>query len=230
MTHTTHHRWLRWPSPDTKRLAFGADYNPEQWPREVWTEDVRLMREAGVNIVSLAIFSWARIQPARDSWDFSWLDDIIGLLHANGIAVDLATATASPPPWLAAEHPEILPVTRNGETLWPGGRQHWRPTSPVFREHALTLVRTMAERYKDHPAVCAWHISNELGCHNVYDYSDDAAAAFRAWLQDRYGTLEELNTAWGTDFWSQRYADWNHIFPPRVTAPCTRTQGKVQAS
>ena len=218
MTHTTHHRWLRWPSPDTKRLAFGADYNPEQWPREVWAEDVRLMKEAGVNIVSLAIFSWARIQPSRDTWDFAWLDDIIGLLHANGIAVDLATATASPPPWLAAEHPEILPVTRNGETLWPGGRQHWRPTSPVFREHALTLVRTMAERYKDHPAVCAWHISNELGCHNVYDYSDDAAAAFRAWLQGRYGTLEELNTAWGTDFWSQRYADWNHILPPRKAA------------
>ncbi|MFP3459535.1 beta-galactosidase [Arthrobacter globiformis] len=218
MTQTTHHRWLRWPSPGTKRLAFGADYNPEQWPREVWAEDVRLMKEAGVNVVSLAIFSWARIQPARDSWDFDWLDDIINLLHANGIAVDLATATASPPPWLAAEHPEILPVTQNGETLWPGGRQHWRPTSPVFRQHALALVRTMAERYKDHPAVCAWHVSNELGCHNVYDYSDDAAAAFRRWLQDRYGTLEELNTAWGTDFWSQRYSDWNHIFPPRKAA------------
>ncbi|MDQ1595807.1 MAG: beta-galactosidase, partial [Arthrobacter pascens] len=218
MTHTAQHRWLRWPSPDTKRLAYGADYNPEQWPREIWAEDVRLMREAGVNIVSLAIFSWARIQPTRDSWDFAWLDDIIGLLHANGIAVDLATATASPPPWLAAEHPEILPVTQNGETLWPGGRQHWRPTSPVFREHALALVRAMAERYKDHPAVCAWHVSNELGCHNIYDYSDDAATAFRRWLQDRYGTLEELNTAWGTDFWSQRYADWKHILPPRKAA------------
>ncbi|MBT2547865.1 beta-galactosidase [Arthrobacter sp. ISL-65] len=218
MSLATNHRWLRWPSPDTKRLAFGADYNPEQWPREVWAEDVRLMQEAGVNIVSLAIFSWARLQPTRDTWDFSWLDDIINLLHTNGIAVDLATATASPPPWLAAEHPEILPVTQNGETLWPGGRQHWRPTSPVFREHALTLVRTMAERYKDHPAVCAWHVSNELGCHNIYDYSDDAASAFRRWLQVRYGTLEQLNTAWGTDFWSQRYADWNHIFPPRKAA------------
>ncbi|MFC7846842.1 beta-galactosidase [Arthrobacter sp. NPDC057388] len=218
MSHTTPHRWLRWPSPDTKRLAFGADYNPEQWPREVWAEDVRLMKEAGVNIVSLAIFSWARLQPARDTWDFAWLDDVIDLLHANGIAVDLATATASPPPWLAAEHPEILPVTRKGETLWPGGRQHWRPTSPVFREHALVLVRAMAERYKNHPAICAWHVSNELGCHNVYDYSDDAAAAFRRWLQDRYGTLEELNAAWGTDFWSQHYADWNHILPPRQAA------------
>jgi beta-galactosidase len=218
MPDTTHHRWLRWPSPDIKRLAFGADYNPEQWPREVWAEDVRLMKEAGVNIVSLAIFSWARLQPARDTWDFSWLDEVIDLLHTNGIAVDLATATASPPPWLAAEHPEILPVTQSGETLWPGGRQHWRPTSPVFRQHALTLVRTMAERYRDHPAICAWHVSNELGCHNISDYSDDAAAAFRHWLHNRYGTLEELNIAWGTDFWSQLYADWNHILPPRKAA------------
>ena len=106
------------------------------------------------------------------------------LLHANGIAVDLATATASPPPWLGARHPEILPVTRTGETMWPGARQHWRPTSPVFRQHALAVVEAMASRYADHPALAAWHVSNELGCHNLYDYSDDAAAAFRAWLSD----------------------------------------------
>jgi beta-galactosidase len=215
----TPQRWLRWPSnTDTRRLAFGADYNPEQWPREVWAEDARLMRAAGVNIVSLAIFSWARIQPERDTWDFEWLDEVIDLLHANGIAVDLATATASPPPWLTAEHPEILPVTENGETLWPGARQHWRPTSPVFREHALRLVTRMAERYGNHPALCAWHVSNELGCHNIYDFSDDAARAFRLWLRDRYITLEELNFAWGTDFWSQRYGDWNQILPPRKAA------------
>lgn len=218
MTDTTRRRWLRWPADNTPGLAFGADYNPEQWPREVWEDDVRLMREAGVNVVSLAIFSWARLQPTRDTWDFTWLDEVMDLLHRNGIAVDLATATASPPPWLATENPEILPVTGNGETLWPGARQHWRPTSPVFREHALRLVAVMAERYKNHPAVCAWHISNELGCHNIYDYSEDAAAAFRAWLQARYGTLEQLNFAWGTDFWSQRYGAWDQILPPRQAA------------
>lgn len=213
------HRWLRWPSdPDRTRMAFGADYNPEQWPRETWDEDMRLMREAGVNVVSLAIFSWARLQPGPDTWDFAWLDEVIDLLHANGIAVDLATATASPPPWLTTAHPEILPVTATGGILWPGARQHWRPTSPVFREHALKLVTVMAERYKDHPAVCAWHISNELGCHNIYDYSDDAARAFRAWLAERYGSLTVLNDAWGTDFWSQRYTDFEQILPPRQAA------------
>jgi beta-galactosidase len=174
------------------------------------------MQEAGVTVVSLAIFSWARLQPEPDRWDFGWLDEVMDLLHAGGIAVDLATATASPPPWLAARHPEILPVTARGETLWPGGRQHWRPTSPVFRTHALALVRRMAERYADHPALAAWHVSNELGCHNAYDYSDDAAAAFRVWLAERYKTVEALNDAWGTAFWSQRYTDWAQILPPRL--------------
>lgn len=202
----------------TPRIAYGADYNPEQWPREVWEEDVRLMREAGVSIVSVGIFSWAHIQPAESEWDFSWLDEIMDLLHAGGIGVDLATATASPPPWLTTAHPEILPVTASGETVWPGARQHWRPTSPLFREHALRLVRTMAERYADHPALVAWHISNELGCHNIYDYSDDAARAFRDWLRARYTTLGGLNHAWGTAFWSQKYSDWEQILPPRLAA------------
>ncbi|WP_405639868.1 beta-galactosidase [Streptomyces sp. NBC_00019] len=202
----------------TPRLAFGADYNPEQWPREVWKEDVRLMQEAGVTVVSVAIFSWARLQPGPDEWDFGWLDEVMDLLHAGGIGVDLATATASPPPWLTTAHPEILPVTATGETLWPGARQHWRPTSPVFREHALRLVREMATRYADHPALVAWHVSNELGCHNIYDFSDDAARSFRDWLRARYGTLEALNHAWGTAFWSQRYSDWQQILPPRLAA------------
>ncbi|MFE7401589.1 beta-galactosidase [Streptomyces sp. NPDC057557] len=215
-------RTSRFPYPagsdGRRRLGYGADYNPEQWPREVWEEDVRLMREAGVNIVSLAIFSWARIQPTADTWDFEWLDEVMDLLHAGGIGVDLATATASPPPWLTTAHPEILPVTATGETLWPGARQHWRPTSPVFRTHALRLVRELATRYASHPALVAWHVNNELGCHNVYDYSDDAAHAFRTWLLRRYTTLEALNHAWGTAFWSQRYSDWDQILPPRLAA------------
>ncbi|MFF4273463.1 beta-galactosidase [Streptomyces sp. NPDC001536] len=218
MISTLHSRRSGADGDPTPRLAFGADYNPEQWPREVWEEDVRLMREAGVTVVSVAIFSWARLQPTRDEWDFGWLDEVMDLLHAGGIGVDLATATASPPPWLTTAHPEILPVTATGETLWPGARQHWRPTSPVFREHALRLVREMATRYADHPALVAWHVSNELGCHNVYDFSDDAARAFRDWLRARYGTLEALNHAWGTAFWSQRYSDWQQILPPRLAA------------
>jgi beta-galactosidase len=146
------------------------------------------------------------------------LDEIMDLLHAGGIRVDLATATASPPPWLTSKHPEVLPETEDGSVLWPGGRQQWRPTSAVFRRYALELVRRLAERYREHPALVAWHVSNELGCHNAYDYSDDAAAAFRTWLLAKYGDVEEINRAWGTSFWSQRYSDVEQILPPRQAA------------
>jgi len=115
-------------------------------------------------------------------------------------------------------HPEILPVAADGRTVWPGGRQHWRPTSPVFRQYAMEHVRAVAERYGQHPGLALWHVSNELGCHNVYDYSADAAAAFRRWLQARYHSLEELNDAWQTTFWSQRYSAWEQILPPRQAA------------
>lgn len=206
-----------WPASGCgRRILYGADYNPDQWPRSVWGDDMILMKEAGVSIVSLAIFSWARVQPSETEWNFAWLDDAMDLLYANGIAVDLATATASPPPWLTSAHPEILPVTAAGATVWPGARQHWRPTSRAFREHALRLVEKMATRYADHPALAAWHISNELGCHNFYDYSDEAAEGFRSWLRDRYHGLDELNEAWGTSFWSQHYGKWQEILPPRL--------------
>jgi beta-galactosidase len=213
------YRWIR--REGAPRLEYGADYNPEQWPREVWDDDMRQMRAAGVTVVSLAIFSWARLEPAAGSFAFDWLDEVMDLLHANGILVDLATATASPPPWLARQHPEILPVDREGRTRWPGGRQHWRPTSPVFRRHALRLVGELAARYAGHPALAGWHVSNELGCHNIYDYSDDAAGAFRVWLRARYGTLDALNDAWGTTFWSQWYGEWDEILPPRLAPTST---------
>ena len=173
------------------------------------------MKEARVNVVSVAIFSWAIIQPSEKVWDFAWLDEIIDLLHSNGIAVDLATATASPPPWLTTKHPEILPRHEMDDIQWPGARQHWRPTSPIYRLYAEDLVTRLATRYADHPGVIAWHVNNELGCHNLFDYSDDAVRAFRLWLKARYGVIDTLNSAWGTAFWSQRYQHFDEIVPPR---------------
>ena len=139
-------------------LAFGGDYNPEQWPAAAHREDRELMHEAGVDLVTLAVFSWAWLQPRPGAWEFGWLDEQMDDLHESGIEVDLATATASPPPWLTHRHPEMLPVTQDGRTLWPGGRQSFCPSSPVYREHALALCTALAERYKDHPALALWQI------------------------------------------------------------------------
>ncbi|NPD03600.1 beta-galactosidase [Nocardioides sp. zg-1308] len=198
-------------------LAFGGDYNPEQWPAAAHEEDRTLMGEAGVDLVTLGVFSWAWLQPTPDTWDFAWLDEQMDGLHAAGIKVDLATATASPPPWLTHRHPEMLPVTHDGRTLFPGGRQAFCPSSPVYREHALALCTALAERYHDHPALALWHVSNELGCHNARCYCDVSAAAFRTWLRRRYGEdVARLNDAWGTAFWSQRYDDFEQVLPPRL--------------
>jgi len=196
-------------------LAYGGDYNPEQWPEETWADDVRLMRQAGVTVVTVGVFSWALIEAKPGVYEFGWLDRVMDLLHDGGIAVDLATATASPPPWLSLRHPEMLPVTADGTTLWPGGRQAWCPSSPVYRAHAVALAEQMATRYASHPALVMWHVSNEIGCHNAHCYCDVSAAAFRRWLQRRYTDLDTLNAAWGTNFWSQRYAEWAEILPPR---------------
>lgn len=198
-------------------VALGCDYNPEQWPPEVWREDVALMREAGVGFVTLGVFSWALLEPRPGQYDLGWFDEVVGLLHDGGIAIDLATATAAPPPWLTHRHPEILPVDAEGRTLWPGSRQSWCPSSPVFREHALALVEQLARRYGDHPAVRLWHVSNELGCHIGTCFCDVSAAAFRRWLADRYGDVEALNDAWGTAFWSQHYTGFDEVLPPRIT-------------
>ncbi len=201
--------------PRVPHMLYGGDYNPEQWPEDVWREDARAMREAGVNLVSVGIFSWAQLESRPGEYNFGWLDRVLAILHEHSIAVDLATATASPPPWLAHRHPESLPVTADGVTLSPGGRQHYCPSSSAYREAAGALTRAIANRYKDHPALAMWHINNEYGCHVSACYCDASAAAFRRWLAERYGDIDKLNDAWGTAFWSQRYDQWDEILPPR---------------
>ena len=203
-----------WPSD---RIAFGGDYNPEQWPREVWQDDMRLMRQAGVSFVTIGVFSWSWLEPTKGEYTFEWLDDVMDLLHENGIAVDLATGTATPPPWLSSAYPEILPVDLDGRTMWPGSRQAWCPSSRLYRDLALELTGRMAARYSDHPALAMWHVSNEYACHNLPCFCDRCAVAFREWLERRYATLDRLNDAWGTAFWSQRYTAWEDVLPPRHT-------------
>ncbi|MFD1046204.1 beta-galactosidase, partial [Kibdelosporangium lantanae] len=206
---------MGWP---LDRIAFGGDYNPEQWPEEVWAEDMTLMRQAGVSLVSVGIFAWAEVEPRPGEYDFGWFDRVLDDLAQAEVSACLATMTASPPPWLARLHPETLPVTQDGVTKWPGARQAYCPSSPIYREYAGKLVEQVASRYHDHPAVALWHINNEYGCHTRACYCDASAAAFRTWLAGKYGDIAELNTAWSTKFWSQRYDSFAEILPPR-TAP-----------
>ena len=207
------------------KLLYGGDYNPEQWPESVWAQDARLMREAGVNTVSLGIFSWTKLQPSEKCFDFDWLDRVMNLLAKNGISVCLATATASPPPWLTCRYPEVLPVTADGVTLQAGSRQHYSPSSRVYRKFATALVRKLAQRYRRHPALASWHINNEYACHLHECHGEESTRAFRDWLRAKYRTLAALNEAWGTAFWSQGYGAWEEIFTPR-RAPyhCNPTQ------
>ncbi|MER7445309.1 beta-galactosidase [Microbacterium sp. NPDC097977] len=207
-------------------LVFGCDYNPEQWDRSVWPDDVRLMQQAGVGLVAINIFGWSSINPAEGVWDFDALDEIIGLLHEGGIRINLGTGTASPAPWVTARHPEILPVGDDGTVFQQGGRQGYCPSSPVFRAYAAEVVTRVVERYGDHPAVSLWHVSNELGCHNALCYCDTSAEAFRGWLRDRYDDIDALNRAWGTTFWSQRYSDFGDVRVP-AQALSLRNPGQI---
>lgn len=201
-------------------ILYGGDYNPEQWisvvddaGNPVWQEDLRLMRKAGVNLVTPGIFSWASWQPAEDRFTFTWSDQILDLLAKHEIFVCLGTGTAAMPAWLPETYPDVLPVDEWGRRRQHGRRLSYCPTSPHFRRLTENLVRALAERYGDHPALLLWHVSNEYGpsC-----YCERCAARFREWLQQRYGTLEELNRRWVTAFWSHTYTSWEQVQPPSL--------------
>ncbi|MDT0404623.1 MULTISPECIES: beta-galactosidase [Streptomyces] len=198
-------------------LAFGGDYNPEQWPENVWDEDVRLMREAGVTMVSVGIFSWALLEPSPGVYDFGWLDRNLGLLHGAGIRVDLGTPTVAPPAWFYRAHPDALPVTEDGVRLEFGSRGAICHSNADYRAAAANITTRLAERYGDHPALALWHVHNEYGVPVSACYCDSCADHFRRWLRREYGTVEAVNEAWGTAFWGQRYAGFDEINPPRRT-------------
>jgi len=204
----------RWPGD---RLLYGGDVNPEQWSPQTLDEDIEAMTAAGFTFATVGVFAWALLEPEPGRYELDWLERIVDRLHGAGIVVDLATATASPPPWFTRVHPRAMPVDRQGLRLSHGSRQTWCPSSEEYRHRALALVERLAARFADHPGVVLWHVGNEFGCHNLMCFCDRSAEHFRQWLALRYGTLDTLNDAWGTTFWSQRYADWADVIPPRAT-------------
>ncbi|AIQ56366.1 beta-galactosidase [Paenibacillus borealis] len=193
------------------KVWYGGDYNPEQWDAPVWAEDERMFKLAGIDVATINVFNWATLQPSEDTYDFSGLDALIDRLYKNGTYICLATATGAHPAWMAHRYPEVTRVDVQGRKRKFGGRHNSNPNSPVYREYAARLAGKLAERYKDHPALLIWHISNEYG---GYDYSEQSEAAFRVWLKERYGSLDALNKAWNTRFWGHTFYDWEEIVVP----------------
>lgn len=200
-------------SPKVATLLHGADYNPEQWENYpgIIDNDIAMMKQAKCNVMSVGIFSWSKLEPEEGVFNFGWLDNILEKLYAAGIHVFLATPSGARPAWMSQKYPEVLRVGRDRVPALHGGRHNHCMTSPVYQEKTLKINSLLAERYSQHPAVLGWHLSNEYGgeCH-----CDLCQEKFRQWVKARYKTLEALNHAWWSDFWSHTYSDWSQIQSP----------------
>ncbi|SFM23104.1 beta-galactosidase [Salibacterium qingdaonense] len=193
------------------KIWFGGDYNPEQWDRETWDEDVRMFKLAGIDVATLNVFSWAQNQPDEDTCHFEWLDEQIDRLYEQGIYTCLATSTAAHPAWMAKKYPDVLRVDFHGQQRKFGGRHNSCPNSPTYRKYSERIAEKLAARYKEHPGVLIWHVSNEYG---GYCYCGHCEAAFREWLKEKYKTLDEVNRVWNTRFWGHTFYDWDEIVAP----------------
>ncbi|MFO1338336.1 MAG: beta-galactosidase [Burkholderiaceae bacterium] len=209
------------PGGTVPPLALGVCYYPEQWPEQRWAADARAMRELGIEVVRIAEFAWARIEPVPGRFDWDWLDRAVATLAGEGLRLVLGTPTAAPPAWLALDEPGVLPVDAQGRTKGFGARRHYCFSSPALHAATRRVVEAMARRYGRHEAVVGWQIDNEYGCHDTtLSYSPAALAAFRAWLAERYGDVEALNAAWGTGFWSLHLRGFDDVgFPVGQPAP-----------
>ena len=183
---------------DVTEVLYGGDYNPEQWPEHIWEEDMRLFKNANINIVTLNVFSWASLQPSENEYDFSKLDRIMQLVKENGLKVCMATSTGAHPAWMAKRHPDILRTDANGIKRKFGGRHNSCPNSPAYRKYAPMLARELSKRYKNYDNIVGWHISNEFGgeC-----YCENCERAFRKWLKEKYKNIETVNKCYNTAFW-----------------------------
>lgn len=196
-------------------LWHGGDYNPEQWPKNIWPQDFALMKKAGFTCATVGVFSWVALQPAEETYTFEWMDEILDGLHTNGLKAILATPTATQPAWMSAKYPDVLFADDAGVRHPHGKRVNYCPNSPNYRRLAVNITTKLAQRYHDHPALICWHVSNEYGGENTaYCMCENCAAGFRVWLKNKYQTLETLNQTWWAAFWGHTYTDWEQITPP----------------
>ncbi len=199
-------------------MRLGVCYYPEHWPEAMWAKDARHMVDIGISRVRIGEFAWSRIEPQPGHFDWGWLDRAIETLHAAGLGIILGTPTATPPKWLVNANPGMLAIDGEGRERRFGSRRHYCFSSLAYRTQSERIVREIASRYGNHPAIVAWQTDNEYGCHDtVVSYSADAAQGFRYWLETKYITVSALNAAWGTVFWSQEYRTFDEIDPPTLT-------------
>jgi beta-galactosidase len=212
--------------PRSRPARLGVAYYPEQWPEERWPLDAELMAEAGISFVRIGEFAWSKLEPRRGVLDFDWLDRALSVVATHGLEVVVGTPTAAPPAWLVSEQPDILPVDRDGRVFPFGHRRHYCPNNATYGDETRRLVAALAETYGADERVIAWQIDNEL-CGRCY--CARCEVAFRRWLEERYGSLDRLNKAWGTAFWSQTYGSWEEIrVPPAGEVPLP--EGFMRAS
>ncbi len=200
-----------------EKIDLGVCYYPEHWDRSLWPEDLDRMLAAGLRTVRVAEFAWSQLEPREGEYTYEFFDSFLDLAQAKGMQVIFCTPTATPPAWLTEKYPEVLNRDMEGHPICHGSRRHYNYNSPVYRKLCRNIVERSAARYGRHPAVVGWQLDNEFNCENDTFYSESDTEAFRLFLRERYGTLENLNRAWGTVFWNQTYTDWGEVYVPRKT-------------
>ncbi len=202
---------------ELNQFLYGVCYYPEHWEVEIVEEDIKRIKETGMNVVRMGEFAWSIYEPEEGKFNFDFLERAVELCAKYDISVILGTPTATPPAWLTKKYPESLAVTYDRQVMNHGSRQHVNHTAKKFRELSTRVVSKMAERFKGYDNVIGWQIDNELNCGLDLSYANPDLGAFRGWLKDKYGTLEKLNEAWGTVFWSMEYKNWDEVTFPKPT-------------
>ncbi|MGN0168181.1 MAG: beta-galactosidase [Acetatifactor sp.] len=200
-----------------EHIDLGVCYYPEHWDKSLWEEDLDRMLEAGLKTVRIAEFAWNLVEPRESQYTYEFFDEFLNLAQKKGMQVIFCTPTATPPAWLTEKYPEVLNADMEGHLIRHGSRRHYNYNSPVYQEKCRNIVERLASHYGKHPAIVGWQLDNEFNCENDEFYSESDTVAFRKFLQEKYGTLEKLNRAWGTIFWNQTYTDWGEVYVPRKT-------------